>query len=88
MKDYQIEYYRCRVRKLGQRVDELTEHNRQLREVIKAFRAVQPSTASLAVFLCHECGRATDTVYQFDASGGQFCADCFACEAVEGCDDE
>jgi len=59
------------------RTDELTEDNRQLRDVIEAFKGQQPSTASLAVFMCHGCCRATDTIYQI-AGGEQVCAECFS----------
>jgi len=55
-------------------VKKLQAENERLRAIIDKLTAKAPATASLAVFLCSQCGEATDTVYDLDT--GQVCANC------------
>ena len=55
-------------------IERLQAKNERLRAIIDKLTAKAPATASLAVFLCSQCGEAKDTVYDLDT--GQVCANC------------
>jgi len=56
------------------RLEEADAENERLRAIIDKLTVKAPATASLAVFLCSQCGEAKDTVYDLDT--GQVCANC------------
>jgi hypothetical protein len=58
----------------SKRIEQLQSENERLRAIIDKLTAKAPATASLAVFLCSQCGEAKDTVYDLDT--GQVCANC------------